>query len=197
MQLATLRRQRYGQSSERLDSDIAQLEMRLEDCQEDVGEQLAARPERDRHRVARPREKSGRKALPPHLPREVVVHEPEIVCSCDSCDPARLARLGENITEVLEKIPARLKVIRHIRPKYACRLCEKIFQAPAPELPIEKGRPGPGLLAHVAISKYCDGRLWTSYQWSRRKWQRGRSPRGQRHSLSGTINRSDGGAGKA
>ena len=48
MQLATLRRQRYGQSSERLDSDIAQLEMRLEDCQEDVGEQFAARPERDR-----------------------------------------------------------------------------------------------------------------------------------------------------
>ena len=157
MQLATLRRQRYVQSSERLESDIAQLEMRLEDCQEDVGEQLAARPERDRHRVARPREKSGRKALPPHLPREVVVHEPEIVCSCDSCDPARLARLGENITEVLEKIPAWLKVIRHVRPKYACRLCEKIFQAPAPELPIEKGRPGPGLLAHVAISKYCDG----------------------------------------
>jgi transposase len=39
----------------------------------------------------------------------------------------------------------------------ACRLCEKIFQAPAPELPIEKGRPGPGLLSHIAISKYCDG----------------------------------------
>ena len=97
MQLATLRRQRYGQSSERLESDIAQLEMRLEDCQEDVGEQFAARPERDRQRVARPREKSGRKALPPHLPREVVVHEPEIVCSCDNCDPARLARRGAHI----------------------------------------------------------------------------------------------------
>ena len=157
MQLAMLRRQRYGQSSERLDSDIAQLEMRLEDCEEDVGEQIAARPEPDRRRAFRPREKSARKPLPPHLPREVVVHEPEIVCSCDSCDPARLARLGEIVTEVLEKIPARLKVIRHVRPKYACRLCEKIFQAPAPELPIEKGRPGPGLLAHIAISKYCDG----------------------------------------
>jgi transposase len=48
-------------------------------------------------------------------------------------------------------------VIRHVRPRYACRLCEKIFQAPAPELPIEKGRPGPGLLAHIAVSKYCDG----------------------------------------
>ena len=142
MQLATLRRQRYFRSSEKLDNDIAQLEMRLEDCEEDVGEHLAARPELDRHSAPRPRGKSGRKPLPPHLPREVVVHEPEIVCSCGNCDPARLTRLGELITEVLEKIPARLKVIRHVRPKYACRLCERIFQAPAPELPIEKGRPG-------------------------------------------------------
>jgi transposase len=66
-------------------------------------------------------------------------------------------KLSESTTEVLEKIPAKLKVIRHVRPKYVCRLCEKIFQAPAPELPIEKGRPGPGLLAHIAVSKYCDG----------------------------------------
>ena len=59
MQLATLRRQRYGQSSERLDDDITQLEMRLEDCEESLGEQIAARPEPDRHRTFRPREKSG------------------------------------------------------------------------------------------------------------------------------------------
>src|SRR5262249_55575798 len=76
LQLATLRRQRYGQSSEKLDNDIAQLEMRLEDCEEDVGEQIAAGPEPECRRVPIPRDKSGRKALPPHLPREVVVHEP-------------------------------------------------------------------------------------------------------------------------
>lgn len=161
MQLAVLRRQRYGQSSEKLDRDIAQLEMRLEDLEENLGEQIAAHPE-----PAEPEEKSeprprrtstGRRPLPAHLPREVVVHEPEIVCSCGSCDPARLTKLGETTTEVLEKIPTKLKVIRHVRPKYACRLCEQVFQAPAPELPIEKGRPGPGLLAHIAVSKYCDG----------------------------------------
>ena len=61
MRLATLRRQRYGQSSERLDGDITQLEMRLEDCEEGLGEQIAARPEPDRHRTFRPRENSGRK----------------------------------------------------------------------------------------------------------------------------------------
>jgi len=57
----------------------------------------------------------------------------------------------------MEKPPARLKVIRHIRPKFSCRACETIIQAPSPDLPIEKGRPGPGLLAHVAVSKYLDG----------------------------------------
>ncbi len=159
MQLAVLRRQRYGQSSERLDRDIDQLEMRLEDLEADCGEQTAATSEiPEPNPGPKPRRRpSGRKPLPAHLPREVVVHEPEIACVCGSCDPARLAKLGETTTEVLDKVPARLKVIQHIRPKYACRLCEQIFQAPAPALPIEKGRPGPGLLAHVAVSKYCDG----------------------------------------
>jgi transposase len=70
-----------------LDSDIAQLEMRLKDCEEGLGEQIAARPEPERHHAFRPREKSGRKPLRPHLPREVVVHEPEIVCGCDNAIP--------------------------------------------------------------------------------------------------------------
>jgi len=159
LQLAVLRRQRYGRASEKLDSEIAQLELQLEDLEENFGEQIAASPKPATLEPApKPRRKpAARKPLPPHLPREVVVHEPEIACRCGSCDPARLVKLGETTTEVLEKIPVRLKVIRHIRPKYACRLCEAVFQAPAPELPIEKGRPGPGLLANIAVSKYCDG----------------------------------------
>ena len=163
LQIASLRRQRYGRSSEKLDRDIAQLEMRLEDLEENLGEQVATHAkqrgqEPDEGSAAKPRRKpAGRRPLPAHLPREVVVHEPEITCNCGNCDPARLVKLGETTTEVLEKIPAKLKVIRHVRPKYACRMCEAVFQAQAPELPIAKGRPGPGLLSHVAVSKYCDG----------------------------------------
>jgi len=78
-----------------------------------------------------------------------VVHEPAALCGC--CKPGKLARLGEDVTEVLEKIPARLKVIRHVRPRYACRVCEAIFQAPAPDLPIERGCPGPGLIPPLAF----------------------------------------------
>jgi len=155
-QLAALRRQRYGQSSERLDADIAQLELRLEDLEENEAErQATCRDPAFPGGQSRPRAKAVRRPLPDHLPRETVVHEPEAVCAC--CDRSRLARLGEDVIEVLEKIPARLKVIRHVRPRYACRVCEAVFQAPAPDLPIERGRPGPGLIAHVAVSKYCDG----------------------------------------
>lgn len=155
-QLAALRRRQYGQSSERLDAEIAQLELRLEDLEENEAEHQAARPDPvSRAAPSSPRAKALRRPLPDHLPRETVVHEPELVCDC--CTPGKLARLGEDVSEVLEKIPVRLKVIRHIRPRYACRVCEAVFQAPAPDLPIERGRPGPGLIAHVAVAKYCDG----------------------------------------
>jgi transposase len=67
-----------------------------------------------------------------------------------------MRRLGEDVTEVLDYVPASFKVIRHVRPKLSCRVCETIVQAPMPSLPIERGRPGPGLLAHVLVSKYAD-----------------------------------------
>jgi len=99
MQLASLRRQRYGQSSEKLDRDIAQLEMRLEDLEETAGEQIAADPkpaalesEAGPQTTKPQRKPAGRKPLPEHLPREIVVHEPEITCICGSCDPARPRR---------------------------------------------------------------------------------------------------------
>ena len=152
-QLAALRRAQYGRSSEKLDQAIAQLELRLEDLEEGEAERGAAQPIRQQ-REAPPRQPALRKPLPAHLPREISVHEPEIVCVCAD---RQLVRMGEDITEVLEKIPAKHKVLRHVRPKYACRCCERIFQAPAPDLPIEKGRPGPGLIANVVVSKYCDG----------------------------------------
>jgi transposase len=67
-----------------------------------------------------------------------------------------LRRIGENVAEMLEYIPARFKVIRHVRPKFACGTCETIVQAAALERPIARGVASPGLLAHVLVSKYCD-----------------------------------------
>jgi transposase len=114
--------------------------MRLEELEETVAEESPAHArrsgaEQQEPPAARFRPKPpGRRPLPAHLPREIVVHEPDITCQCNNCDPTRLVTLGETATEVLEKIPARVKVIRHLRPKYACRACEtcEAFAQPSP-----------------------------------------------------------------
>jgi len=101
--------------------------------------------------------RNGRGPLPEHLPRERVEHHPEpadLVCPC--CQTAK-ERIGEEITEELDYVPASFLVKEHVRVKYACRRCEEgVVIADPPALPIEKGRPGPGLLAHVVTSKYGD-----------------------------------------
>jgi transposase len=75
--------------------------------------------------------------------------------ACSDCG-GELKHLGEDVSEILEYVPARFKVIRQVRPKLACACCERIVQAKAPSSPIERGVAGPGLLAHVLVSKYCD-----------------------------------------
>ncbi len=95
-----------------------------------------------------------RKPLPAHLPRETVTHEPP--CVCPGCGSTVFSRMGQDEREVLEYVPSSFKVIQHIRPKLSCRACETVVQQPMPALPIERGRPGPGLIAHVLVLKYCD-----------------------------------------
>jgi len=90
---------------------------------------------------------------PESLPRETVVHEAP--CDCPACGGA-LRAFGEDVAEILEYVPARFKVIRHVRPKFSCTACQQIVQAPAPSRPIARGLAGPGLLAHVLVSKYVD-----------------------------------------
>jgi transposase len=102
------------------------------------------------------RKKSGRKPLPKHLPREQIVHDlrdEEKICACGHA----LHRIGEDISEKLEFIPAQVKVIQHVRCKYACRACEgAVIMAALPPQPIPKSIASPGLLSHVIVSKYED-----------------------------------------
>ena len=102
----------------------------------------------------KPTRAGGRQRLPEHLPRETVSHPAP--CACPSCGGTRLSVLGEDVSEVLEYVPAYFKVVRHVRPRLSCRACDTISQAPVPSLPIERGLPGPALLAHVLVAKYCD-----------------------------------------
>src|SRR4030088_287386 len=123
------------------------------------GTHAPSRPEKDpatrRAPTRRNKKPTGRKPLPAHLPREQVTHSPQGACSC--CGGTVLRKIGEDVTEVLEYVPSAFKVIQHVRPKLSCRACETIVQAPLPSLPIERGRPGPGLLADVAVAKSADG----------------------------------------
>lgn len=146
LQIARLRRMQFGRSSEKLSEQIEQLELLIEELETPAPAMITAA-------VSTPVARPVRKPLPEHLPREAVVHE--ISCACTSCGQA-LRKIGEDVSEVLDYVPAHWKVIRHIRPKLACDACESIVQAPAPSRPIAKGLAGAGLLAHVLVSKYCD-----------------------------------------
>jgi transposase len=112
LQIARLKRLQFGQRSEKLQAQIEQLELIVEDLEESQAQQApAAVPE------SRPAKQPVRRALPEHLPRETVRHEPEP--GCPDCGGG-LRSIGEEVAEVLEYVPASFKVIRHVRPRMAC-----------------------------------------------------------------------------
>jgi transposase len=150
--IAKLRRMRFGRSSEKLDRQIEQLELRLEALQVNNAETVAALPKE--MASAEPVARSVRRPLPAHLPREVRTYLPKQE-ACPDCG-GELRKLGEDVSEVLERIPSHFQVIRQVRVKLACACCDKIVQAEAPSRPIERGIAGPGLLAHVLVSKFGD-----------------------------------------
>lgn len=155
LQIAGLRRTKFGSSSEAIDSIVDQMELTLEDLITEQAAILQGQPDADQAVTeAEVKQKPVRKPLPEHLPRDTVEHQPNGGI-CDCCGEA-LHRIGEDITEVLDFVPASFRVKHHVRLKMACRACDSIKQAPAISLPIEKGKPGPGLLAQVLTSKYAD-----------------------------------------
>jgi len=167
LQLFKLRRMQFGQSSEKLSREVAQLELAIEEIEAsegsaepagaidpaDVSDSGEAAAEPTGTTALAEARKPARRRLPEHLPRETVVHAP--AAACPHCGGA-VRVLGEDKSEVLEYVPGHFKVVEHVRPKVSCRACDQISQAPTPILPIERGRPGPGLLTQVLISKYCD-----------------------------------------
>lgn len=154
--LAKLHRMQFGRKSEKLARQIEQLELRLEELESNGSEPEPKTPEpppiipSSTPRAARP---TGR-ALPAHLPRETRQHKPKETV-CPQCQ-GELRKLGEDVAEVLEYVPASFRVIRHVRTKLSCTQCDCIVEAEAPSRPIERGIAGPGLLAHVLVSKYAD-----------------------------------------
>jgi transposase len=151
-----LQRNRFGRRSEKLDPD--QLQLGLEDLEQTVAAAEAAREATTRSgdtpRPPRPRRRNLG-ALPAHLPRvEVLVDVEDKACPC--CGGTMHA-IGEDTSEMLDIVPAVLRVRVVRRPRYGCRACEEaVVQAPAPERPVTGGMATEALIAHVLVAKYGD-----------------------------------------
>ena len=150
LEIARLRRERFGASAER-SARIAQLELALEDLEETAAAVEGTEEPMTAEVRTVGRRKPARRPLPDHLARVRVVEPAPTACPC--CG-GELRKLGEDVTETLERVPARWHVIQHVREKFSCRCCETITQAPAPFHPIARGRAGANLLAEVVFEKY-------------------------------------------
>ncbi len=155
LEIEKLRRALYGHKSERKARLLDQLELRLEEFEAAVTEDVlaaerAATAAKTKHIV--PRRRPVRNPFPAHLPRERVVVEAPSACGC--CGSDRIVKLGEDITETLEVVPRRWKVIQTVREKFACRDCERVTQPPAPFHVIPRGWAGPSFLAMLLFEKF-------------------------------------------
>jgi transposase len=163
LQIARLKRMTFGSSSEKDKALLAQYELELEELEttQSQCEASAVPIEPANGALPEPKGKPARRPLPDHLPRESVEYVPDMAhtndgtCGCPSCGN-QMRQMGEDVTEVLEYVPESWKVIAYVRPKFSCRVCETIVQAPATGLLARRLRHGPGLLAHVVVAKYAN-----------------------------------------
>jgi transposase len=161
VEIARLKRWRFGRSAEQTDAALLQLQLALSDLQVSAADDVAV-PETvpvEETTMAPPLKQSTHlrrvpRSFPAHLPRETIVHAPAS-CTCPDCG-ATMRKLGEDISEMLDFVPGYFKVLRHVRPKLSCGHCARVIQLPAPSRPIERGIPAPGLLAQVLVAKYAD-----------------------------------------
>jgi transposase len=156
LEIEKLRRQLYGHRSERKTRLLEQMELQLEELEATATEdEVAAAKAAAMTQTVRSfeRKRPGRKPFPDDLPRErVVIPIPEC---CPCCGSTKLSKLGEDVTETLESIPRRWKVIQTVREKFSCRQCETITQPPAPFHVTPRGFAGPNLLAMILFEKFA------------------------------------------
>lgn len=151
-QLRLLKAKRFGKSSEKLEHQIDTVERLLEEEETLLG--FNSKPNSSVQNDIQEKSKAKRKKLPADLPREEVILEPD--AKCDSCGGESFRKIGEDVSEILERIPESYKVIKYIRPRCVCTNCDNIVQAYAPSKVIDKGIAGPRLLADIFVDKYSN-----------------------------------------
>lgn len=147
-QLLMLKAKRYGKSSEKLDKKIDELELFIEE------QEVLHSTKENEHEEEKDKNRPRRLKLAESLVREDIVTAAPI--TCPSCGGEDFRKISDDTSETLEYVPSSFKVMRHIRPRCACKNCEQIVQAPAAGNTIDKGKAGPGLLAHIMVQKYAN-----------------------------------------
>ena len=159
IRIAKLQRQKFGPSSEKIQREIEQLELTLEDLEVAMAAAGASNDADERDEAETPSvektepRRRGKPRVDAATPRERIVLDPGDHCP-QFGEPLRL--LGEDVSEILDYIAAKLKVVETVRLKKSCRCCEKVVQTPAPTRPIYRGMFGPSLIAHILVSKFDD-----------------------------------------
>src|SRR5262249_55490403 len=157
--IAKLQHARFGPSSERRSVLLEQLELQLDELEAqraqyqaaaEIAQTAAAGPTPQTE--PKPRRKPARRPLPQNLPRERRVQPAPT--SCQKCGGSNLRKIGEDVTETPERVPAQWKVVEHVCENFGCRTCDGITQPLAPSHPIARGRAGPNLLAEILSGKY-------------------------------------------
>lgn len=165
VEVAYLRRMKYGRSSEKMehpqlelvgsDAQIAAVASPDAEAREEQAPESNVTSIETERRKREPRPRPGLRELPAHLPRRTVMHALQAGCACTACGGG-LREIGQDVSEVPDYEPGTFHVVRHVRPKLACRGCQTITQAPAPSRPVDRCLAGAGLLAHIMVSKFAD-----------------------------------------
>ena len=153
-QLDLRRHDKYGASSEKIDRKLEQYELMLEEievarAESNMRDGVTPLPEIDEAP-----DKPKRKPLPDNLPTEDKVYEAP--CNCPTCGGTSFLKAADKITQVMEHVPESMKIVRHVEKRLICKDCDTTVAGQMPTLPIERGKPGPGLLAHIMVAKFDD-----------------------------------------
>ncbi|WP_425350063.1 IS66 family transposase [Rhizobium lusitanum] len=153
-QLELLRHRQHGASSEKIDRKIEQFELMLEEIEAARAEADACSGKGLLPDVDDAPDKPKRRPLPDGLPIEERVYAAP--CNCPTCGGTSFLKAADKVVQVMEHVPASVKIVRHVEKRMVCRDCDTTVSGEMPTLPIERGKPGPGLLAHIMVAKFDD-----------------------------------------
>jgi len=151
-QLELLRHRQHGASSEKIDRKIEQFELMLEEIEASRAEAELRSGKTPLPELDDVSDKPKRKPLPDGLPGEELVYAAP--CNCPTCGSTSFLKAADRVIQVLEHVPASVKIVRHVEKRMICRECDTTVAGEMPTLPIERGKPGPGLLAHIMIATF-------------------------------------------